>query len=450
MSPRTGSFVARLLHWPESIPPVRWLVFGYATYILLGALLLWSPLCTDVPGVPLLDHLFTAASAVSTTGLVTVATGETYSFWGEAVVALLIQFGGLGYMTVTSFTVLAVSGDLSTFRHRVAKHTLSLPEGFQIGEFLRMVVLFTVVIETVGAAALYPVFVSHGSAQPVWDSLFHSISAFCTAGFGLYSNSFEGFRDDAALNAIISVLSLLGATGFIVLHDLYKSLTLRRPQVTLTTRIILWSTFWIITAGTFLFGLTEPAVSGLPWHQRWMAALFQVMTASTTVGFNTVPIGSLAGSSIVLLSVAMVIGASPSGTGGGLKTTTVTALWAELQSLLQGRTETTFFGRTVPEPRMRLAVSNAVFYALTLATGVFLLTLCDASPLPDQVFECASALGTVGLSRGITGQLTVPAKLLITSLMFIGRIGPLVLGVALLSPYPPRRALRHPEEDVVV
>lgn len=434
----------------SSCSVIRLLVIGYGSYVLLGTLLLWLPWSNEQPGATFVDHLFTSTSAVSTTGLATVATADTYTFFGELVVLALIQLGGLGYMTVSSFVVMAVSGDLSTLRHRVATNALSLPAGFQVAAFLRLVIWFTLIIEGLGAVALYPVFVAHGSPQPVWDSLFHSVSSFCTAGFGLRSNSFEDYRGDVWLNFVVTVLSYLGAIGFIVLHDAWKSLRERRRQATLTTRIILWSTFWVSVIGTALFALEEATIAALPWWERWMAALFQVASAGTTVGFNTIPIGALSASSLFLLTIVMVIGASPCGTGGGLKTTTVSALWAEMVGVLRGRSQTTFFGRAIPEPRMRAAVAGLVFYVLTLSAGIYGLSLLEAFPLPDQMFECASALGTVGLSRGITGGLTTGGKLLITLLMFVGRVGPAAIGMALLAPPSARGSLRHPEEDVVV
>jgi trk system potassium uptake protein TrkH len=183
-----------------------------------------------------------------------------------------------------------------------------------------------------------------------------------------------------------------------------------------------------------------------------MAALFQVMTAGTTVGFNTIPIGGLSASSLFLLTAVMVIGASPTGTGGGLKTTTFTALWAEMTSVLLGRDKTTFRGRIIPEVRMRAAVANAVFYGLTLASGIYLLALVETSPLPDQMFECASALGTVGLSRGITSGLSTAGKWIIIALMFSGRVGPVVIAMAFFVRKPADIAAPCvlPSEDVVI
>jgi trk system potassium uptake protein TrkH len=278
--------------------------------------------------------------------------------------------------------------------------------------------------------------------------VFHSVSAFCTAGFGLFNNSLEDYRGDVWLNVVVSVLSYLGAIGFIVLHDVWHSLRRRRARATLTSKVILWSTFWITVLGTMLFALDEPTVRPLAPGERWLASVFQVMSASTTVGFNTIPISALSASSLFLLTIVMLIGASPSGTGGGIKTTTMTALWAEMLSVMRRRPTTTFFGRAISEVRMRAAVASALFYCLTLAAGVYALALVEKSPLPDQMFECASALGTVGLSRGITAALTPAGKAILIALMFLGRLGPVVLGMAFFQQPP-----AHPpcaEEDVAI
>jgi trk system potassium uptake protein TrkH len=429
--------------------PLRLVVLGYAFYIVVGWLVLALPFSRTGAAASWLDLLFTSTSAVSTTGLTTVSTVDTYTWIGQAVILLLIQLGGLGYMTVGSFTVLSLTGKLPPLRERVGITTLSLPTGFQIAAFLRVVMLFTLAIEAVGAAALYPVFVAHGAPNPVWQSVFHSVSAFCTAGFGLFNDSFETYRADTWLNIVICALSYLGAIGFIVLSDFWSFVRGRKSWLTLTSKIILISTLVISVAGTVLFFLDEPAIAGLPAGERWLAAMFQVMTATTTVGFNTVPIGALSASSLFLLTAVMIIGASPSGTGGGLKTTSVTALWAVMISVVRRRGQVTFLNREIPDARVRAAAANVLFYFFALFAGIYALALVETAPLADQMFECASALGTVGLSRGITASLTDTGKAIIVVLMFLGRVGPLALGMALVS-RAPAEADESPEEDVAI
>ncbi|MEZ5406034.1 MAG: potassium transporter TrkG [Verrucomicrobiia bacterium] len=271
------------------------------------------------------------------------------------------------------------------------------------------------------------------SPQPLWQAIFHSISAFCTAGFSLFNTSLEAYREDVNLNCLIIALSYLGAIGFIVMSDVWTSFSNRKAHITLTSKIILMSTLWISVIGTLLFFIDESSIQSLPFSERILASLFQTMTASTTVGFNTIPIGALTPSSLFLLTLIMIIGASPAGTGGGLKTTTFTALWAVMASTFRQQEKITFFKKQIPRARIFSAVASLMFYLFTLITGVYALALTEKLPLPDLAFEAASALGTVGLSRGITGNLSDLGKMIITALMFLGRIGPISIGIALFT-----------------
>lgn len=430
--------------------PVRMLVYGYAIYILAGWIALCLPISHRDKNVGILDHLFIATSAVSTTGLATVSPADTYNTFGQAVVAVLMQFGGLGYMTVSSFLLLLVSGKLSMIRERVSEAGLPVPTGLPIRNLVRTMVVFTLIIETIGALLLYLSFVQRDVPMPAWSAVFHSVSAFCTAGFSLFNDSFESFRPHVGLNATIAVLSYLGALGFIVLHDLWLRITRRKIRMSLSSRVILWSTFIITLLGTVLLAFDEPQLKNDPAGIRWLTAWFQSMTASTTVGFNTIPISELSAGSVFLIALIMLIGASPSGTGGGIKTTTVAVLLAVMFSVLRGKERTSFGDREIPLERIRLATSNAIFYLLILAVGIYALSLVETTPLSDLVFECASAIGTVGLSRGITPELSSLGKCIIILLMFAGRVGPLALGLTLLRP--PRRypAFYNPREDIAI
>lgn len=448
-----SSFAARLRRWGRglaALDPLRLVVLGYASYILTGWALLCLPWSQHDPGAAdWLDHLFVATSAVSTTGLSPVSTADTYTWLGEAVILALIQFGGLGYMTISSCLLMAFSGGkIAPWRERVGAVSLMLPPGFDFRRFLLLTMSYTAVVEAAGVALLYPIFRDHGAADPLWMAIFHSVSSFCTAGFGLYNDSFESLRGDVGLNLTVMALSYLGAIGFLVVNDAWLSLVRRRAAVTFTTKIILASTAAISLVGTVLLVAAEPTLASLPAGERWLAAWFQIASASTTVGFNTVPIGAISGASLFLLTIVMIIGASPAGTGGGLKTTTFTALWGVMLAVLRRRERPSLLGREIPVVRIRSAIASLLLYSLTLAAGIFTLALVQPqSALADQVFECISALGTVGLSRGLTGSLN-PAELgVVTLLMFIGRVGPLGLGLIFFRP---RSHAPEPEEDVVV
>ena len=410
--------------------PAKLLLVGYSVYALAGWLVLCLPIAQAQPVAPL-DSLFISVSAVSTTGLVTVDPGTAFSSFGQVVILCLIQAGGVGYMTIGSFIMLARHARLSPMRDRMTRVTFSLPNEASPAQFIRTVILFTFACEALGALALYPVFSRAGVDNPVWSAVFHSISAFCTAGFSLNPNSFEGFRNDPALNFIISTLSLLGALGFVIAWDIWRNFTSRAHHLTFTSKIILRMTFMLVLGGTAVFFLAEPGIAALPQDERLMAAFFQAMTASTTVGFNTHPISEMGHPALLILFLLMAVGASPSGTGGGLKTTTFAAMLGLMRSTLKQRRRVTFYHRPISPSRLQ-AAGAAVFYFMVLLTvSVFLLSLTEPDLAFERlVFEAISALGTVGLSTGITGSLSDLGKIVVIVLMMAGRVGILSFGIA--------------------
>lgn len=428
--------------------PVRQVVLGFLFYVLAGWILLALPFVHTTDAVSGLDALFTATSAVSTTGLVTVSTGNDYNLAGQIVILVLFQLGGIGYMTIGSFVILSRSGTLSERRRQIGTTVFSMPREFRIDKFIRSVVTFTLITEFIGAVALYSAFTAAGVPDRLWPAIFHSVSAFCTAGFSTYDTSFEQFRGNVGVNAILGTLGYLGAIGFIVLVDVWRRVIGKSPSLTLTSRIILATTAWVsIVAGVLLF-VGEPTIQSLPVHERLVAAGFQVMTAITTVGFDTIPTGALSQASLFLIILLMIIGASPSGTGGGLKTTTFSAVFGVIKSALKGRNKVLFWGREIPEERVWVAMASLGFYAVALIVGSYLLALTESFPFGKLLFEAASALGTVGLSTGITAELTPVGKLLTTALMFVGRVGPLAFGIALFLPA--RGSKQIVEEDLAV
>lgn len=412
------------------LSPVRFVTLGYLGYAVIGWLLLCLPPVRSQP-VSWLDNLFTSVSALSTTGLGTVSTSGAYNFFGQAIILLLIQIGGIGYMTFGSFIVLSRTGSLSDRRRDIARAVFSLPADLRVEHLVRSVIVFTVIIEAVGAAALYFAFRHAGVHAPVWISVFHSVSAFCTAGFSLYDNSLESHRGDFWINTVLGVLSYLGAIGFIVCLDVWRRISGRSNHMTLTTRIILGSTFWLTVIGVSLFFVGEPSIRNVGADERLLASLFQVMAALTTVGFNSIPISQLSQASLFILILLMVVGASPSGTGGGLKTTTFTAILGVMRSAMKGTDRVYFWGKEIPTARVWLAMASLGFYAGSLILGCYLLSLSETHGFESLLFEAASALGTVGLSTGITSQLTQIGKAIIIALMFVGRVGPLAFGLSL-------------------
>ncbi|MBO0903089.1 TrkH family potassium uptake protein [Jiella sonneratiae] len=418
----------------ERAGPAKLLLLGYLSYVVAG----WIALSLGVSQAkPLsaLDTLFTAVSAVSTTGLTTIDTGSSYTFTGQVFVCLLIQLGGIGYMTCSSFLFLSFRDRLNATQEKTARTAYSLPDSITPALFIRSVVLFTLGCEILGALALYPILKAGGEAQPVWSAVFHSVSAFCTAGFSLRSDSFAPYVADVPLNLTLAALSILGAMGFIVVTDIVRRFIGKTRHFGFTTKVIAQMTATLLVAGTLLIFLGEGSIAGMPAWERLLAAFFQAMSASTTVGFNTINVGGVSNATLVVLLLLMFVGASPAGTGGGLKTTSFAALIGLVRSTLKGRSSVRFAKREVPPAQLQAATTSLACYCGALTIAVFLLGLSEPAARFDAiVFEAVSAIGTVGLSMGLTTGLSAIGKLILVALMIVGRLGVLTFGLATAVP----------------
>ncbi len=417
-----------------STSPQMNLVWGFFLYTMVG----WALLCLPIfhtTSVPVLDNLFISASAISTTGLVTVSLADSYNLGGQMLVALLFQIGGIGYMTLTTYYLLFTTKTITQWHSKVIGAAFTMPETIKVGDFIKSAIVFTVIMEVLGTIGFLIAFTSSGMAfgQALWYSVFHSISAFCTAGFGLFNDSFEGYADNTLINVIISVLAIAGSLGFIVITDIWYRLSGRTKSISFTTKIIFFGFLVLLTLGTALMYFTEPLVHA-SGNDALMKSFFAAMTAMTTVGFNTISTGSLREPLLLVTIFLMYVGASPSGTAGGMKITTLTAMLAVLKSRLFGEKNVTFFHRRIPFERLYVATSTFMLYTSLVFLFSLLLTYSEPGVAYDRVlFEVASALGTVGLSTGITGDLSSAGKLLLILLMFIGRVGVLTFGFALLE-----------------
>lgn len=399
------------------------------SYTFIGTVVLSLPFMTSTH-VPFIDNFFTAAAAVSTAGLQTVNFADSYSFLGKLVILILIQIGGLGYMTFSSFVYLSFSE-----RHRLRHHQqesltaeVSLPKTLDIKLFLRSAFVFTLVAESIGAVFLFNYFRQHDYTllNAIWYSIFHSVSAFCTAGYALWSNGLENFVDSKTINIVISCLTLAGSMGFIVVTDVFNFIRRKTLSISLTTKMIVCATFIMLALGTLTLFVTSP---GLTW---WEAG-FQSIAAMTTAGFHTVNVGLLSSCSLLVLIMLMSVGGAPSGTAGGMKMTAFFSVVAIMYTRLQLRTRVQFLGRRLPLMRLYAATSTFLLYTIFLLTSIFLLTWTEDLPFLSLVFESAAALSTSGLSTGITASLSFLGKLVIIGTMIIGRIGVLTFGVALLN-----------------
>ncbi len=415
-----------------SLSPQQNLLFGFLSYSLIGWIFLCTPWAQSVQ-TSWVDNLFVAVSAISTTGLSTVSVADNYTLFGEFIVLLLIQIGGIGYMTFTSFVLLARKSDLTHWHQRVLNAEFALPRGFEIQDFLRSVILFTLIVEALGAILFFIFFMQEGlSAQhALWSSIFHSVSSFCTAGFSLYNNSFEGYVGHFGINMLITFLSILGSIGFIVVTDVWQQIRKNTLGITYTSRVILNVTGLLMLLGTIWIYFFESSIQDHP--HRLLISFFQSMSALTTVGYNSYSIGILGQSVLLMLIFLMFIGASPSGTGGGLKTTTLTALTAFVWSQIRNQKEISFFGKKIPQERLKVASAAFILYAFLLFFATLLMSTTERLPIHQLFFEATSAIGTVGLSMGITAQLSTYGKVILVFIMFAGRLGLLTLGIAMMA-----------------
>ena len=450
---RTGRrkrMAARYRRFRVRNSPQRNLVYGFLLYTFVGFVLLSLPWLQKQP-TALIDNLFIATSAISTTGLVTVSVFDSYTWLGQLVVVLLIQIGGIGYLTFTTYYLLTTTKTITHWHQRLLKTAFVMPQEIQIQDFLKSVIVFTVVMETLGAILFFVAFKLEGieTGFALWSSVFHSVSAFCTAGFGLYNDSFMSFYDNAFINIVISVLAITGAMGFIVVTDVWYMMNGKSERLTFTTKIILYGFLVLLGAGTLLVYLYEPEVQGLGEVEKWLTSFFQAMTATTTVGFNTIDTGALTLPILLFVIFLMYIGASPSGTAGGMKITTLTAVLSLVKSRLRGEESITFLGRSIPAERIYVATATFVFYVSLVSVFTFLLTFSEQAPFQNILFEVASALGTVGLSAGITGDLSSFGKAVLIVTMFVGRLGVITFGLALLA-HKMRSDVKIVEDDIAI
>ena len=396
-------------------------------YTVIAWIVLSLPFMTTVR-IPLIDNLLTAAAAASTSGMTSVNFAESYTFLGKLVVLLFIQAGGIGYMTMSSFIYLSFSHRLRHRHTEVLNTEFALPRTVRLNDFLHAVIMFTFVAELIGAIFLSNYFYRHGYSmlQAIWYGIFHSISAFCTAGVTLFPDGLVSFQGSKTIMIAVSLLSLAGGMGFIVVTDLCNRLLRRTKEISYTTKIIILSTLAILLGGSFVILLTNPGLDAA-------SALFLSITSMTTAGFNTVPVSQLAPCSLLLIMALMTIGGSPSGTGGGLKTTTFTCLIATVSSHLFGRKHITFLGKQIPLHRLYIANSTFIFYAMMFFITLFLLTWTEKLPFLEIVAETVAVLSTGGISLGATAQLSILGKLIIIVVMLVGRVGVITFGMALLK-----------------
>jgi trk system potassium uptake protein TrkH len=454
------------------IRPLHVFVLSFAAIILTGAALLCLlPRATRAPGtLSFLDALFTATSATCVTGLAVVDTGSTFTRLGQTIVVVLIQSGGLGIMIFAAFVGLALGKGMGLREREMMKSSLNLEFAGDMGRVVLFILLATFGIEAAGALLIFGLGTGEGHPEgTVWFSIFNAVSAFCNAGFALDPDSYERQAANAPFLAVIMTLIFLGGLGFSVIRDFRAlpgllprfarhSLVRWRllpegppPRMSLHSRIALTVSILLVMAGAMGFlGLERGGVlHDAPFEQAALASLFQSVSARTC-GFNSIPFGALATPTLLLVMVLMAIGGSPGSTGGGIKTTTFAILLLDVYRTFRGRRDVEVRGRRIPAGLVDRALVLAFVFAGIAGAGIFLLAVFEPRmPLQRVAFEAVSALATVGLSTGITPELSAPSKVLVILLMFIGRMGPMTL-VWALGTETAKARYSYPEERLVI
>jgi len=439
------------------LAPAQLFIISFIFVILMGTGLLLMPEATNSGKISIIDALFTATSATCVTGLVVVDTGSYFTTFGQIVTLILIQIGGLGLMTVTTFFAVIAGKNISVRESLLMSSTLNIRSLSRVSNLIMSTLILTLSFEIFGGILLFIAWSKSGEFElgtRVYYSLYHSISAFCNAGFSLFSNNLENYKSNVWINLIITFLIVFGGLGFITVVSLFRYFFLgKKERLTLHTKIVLVVTGFLIIGAMPLILVLEwnNGLADLSMPTKLLASYFHSVTPRTA-GFNTINMSSLTNACYFITIVLMFIGASPGGTGGGIKTTTFGVFLGTIWSMLRGRTQVEIFRRSIPKDIVTSALLLTTLTLMLLSVFAFVLLVTE-DLMPIQIFfELFSAFGTVGLSTGITPNLTIIGKLIIITTMFIGRVGPLTLMLA-ISQIRQRRGnieYEYPEESVII
>ncbi len=435
------------------------LALGFLAVILLGTVLLALPIAAkNGQSIGLFDSLFTSTSAVCVTGLVVVDTGTTFSLFGQIVLIVLIQVGGLGFMVFATMLMVMLGRKISIRGRMLIRESMNASSLSDLGSLTRLYLLLSLAIELIGTITLCFRFVPlYGWKHGTWMALFHSVSAFCNAGFDLFGNyaSLTAFSGDPLVLLTVASLIILGGLGFSVILE-----TARNRQgfrnLSLHTRIVLMTTLVLLLAGTVFYWIVErtnaETLAGCSEGEKILNAFFQSVTMRTA-GFNSFDLSGFRDGSKLFSSLLMIIGASPASTGGGIKTTTIATLTLLMLSVVRGESEVNVARRRLSDDISRRALTVSVLFLTTLLTGTLIISLIENGrfPLEDILFEASSAMGTVGVSAIGTPNLSSASRAILLPMMFLGRVGPLTLAVAVAKRQGGlRTASKYPEERIMI
>ncbi|MFO7893194.1 MAG: potassium transporter TrkG [Longimicrobiales bacterium] len=462
-----GNSTSRRAAVRRVLTPSRLLLGSFLTLIAFGTLgLKLLPGLYTGEGLGWIDALFTATSAVCVTGLIVVDTATYFTLWGQAFLLLLIQLGGLGILTFTTLLILAVGGRLSLHHEAVtATHTDVSPD-IDFRHLVRTIVVFTFVFEAIGAIVLFLAFAPRfPTATATWHAVFQAISAFCNAGFSTFSDSLLGFQGAPVVQGVVMVLIVLGGLGFLVLEEVNlfrrRRMEGRRVTLSLHSKLALATTAVLLLGGWLMFSALEwtNTLGDMAVWQKLMNGLFMSVTARTA-GFNTVDYAATADSSNFITILLMSVGGSPGSTAGGIKTTTFALIGLLALSRLRGRQVTSVGNRTIPEETIQRAVGLFVVAFAIVTSGILLYAVLQIGAVGhgeaggsfiQYMFEGVSAFNTVGLSMGVTGDLSGASRLVTVFLMYVGRVGPLSFAAAIALRRPSATGeFRYAYEDVII
>ena len=469
---RVGTTLERLWRSIVQPGPTARVLLSFCGLIAIGAGLLWLPVAT-VSGQRLLfvDALFVATSAVCVTGLSTIDVGVTLSSFGQVILLSLIQMGGLGFLTLSTGLLLSLGGRSSMLNRAAIADSLSGIGAGDMRYLLRNLFIMTFTAEAIGALLLawrFHALCGFGFGKALWYGTFHSVSAFCNAGFALFSkasldrgDSMVGFTQDLVVNLTLMALIVIGGLGFVVIYELREKFRPRAKDahLSLHSKIVLSVTGVMIFGGALLFYIFESnnLFAGQPWHQAILPSFFQSITARTA-GFNTVDIAALRSPTLLLLIVLMFIGGNPASCAGGVKTTSAFVIFMLATARLRGRRWPVAFNREISQETIaRTATLVLLAFGIVTLVCAALLTLetsgvaahNEGGRFMDLLFESVSAFSTTGLSTGVTQELGVGARLVVVVTMYIGRLGPLTVFVALAQP-PREDKFRYPDDPIMV
>ena len=443
--------MSKLIHGKIRLTTSQSIILGFFSMILLGTFLLMLPFSSRAGvATPFSDALFTATSAVCVTGLVVYDTAAYWSVFGQTVIIILIQIGGMGVITVAASFALISGRRISLMQRSTMQEAISAPKVGGIVRLTSFIIRISLLIELLGAVAMAPVFCRDFGPKGLWMALFHSISAFCNAGFDLMGtsmpfSSLTGYTADPVINVIVMLLVVIGGIGFLTWDDI-RAHKLHVHQYRMQSKVILCTTAILLLFPALYFFFFE--FSALAPEERILASLFQSVT-TRTAGFNTADLTALSEPGRYIMIALMLIGGSPGSTAGGMKTTTIAVLFASAISTFFRKEYAHFFGRRIDDSVTKNAATILLMYLSLFFFGGLAISIIEGAPMLDCLFETASAVGTVGLTLGLTSHLGLVSRGILIVLMFFGRVGGLTLIFAALSGTA-KNVSKYPQEKITV